>query len=148
MVSYNFSENVRRVLESAQERSAERQHEYIGTEHILIALLHVPDTTSALVVRNLGFDAAAIIRTIDTSVPKGSSKLSAEYMRPYTSRAKKVLELSMEEARDRGHTYVGTEHLLLGLILEERGIAAQMLAQLGVTLDVARAEVLRVLASP
>lgn len=148
MNSLKFDERARSVLESTQVLSADRNHEYIGTEHILLALLQDSDATAALVVRNLGGDAAAIVRTVDMTVPKGSSTLSAEYMRPYTSRAKKVLELSIEEAVRLKHNYAGTEHLLLGLILEERGIAAQTLAQVGVTLDVTRAEVLRLLASP
>lgn len=145
MFGNNFDESVRKVLDSAQHCSAARRHEYIGTEHILLALLNEPNATSSTVLRNLRVDSATTIAAIDAVVPQGKDEKSAEYLRPYTSRAKKALELSMEEARDQRHSYVGTEHLLLGLILEERGIAAQLLAQAGATLAVARAEVRRVI---
>jgi hypothetical protein len=104
-----------------------------------------PEGVAAAVLSNLNVDLEEIQQKIEDSVKKGKAAAAAGPDLPYTSRAKKVLELAMSEARELNHAYVGTEHLLLGLIREEKGIAAQALAHAGVTLESARSDVLRLL---
>ena len=123
-------------------------HEYVGTEHLLLALIHEGEGVANAALLNLGVDPAAVQRRITEIVKRGSSLVPAGRELPYTSRAKRVLELSMMEARDIHHPYVGTEHLLLGLVREEKGIAAQVLTEAGISLQAARTEVLRLLGSP
>lgn len=143
MNGYNFTERLRRVLAMAREESARLQHEYVGTEHLLLALIREGQSVATSVLQQLGVDLRKIARSIEDIQREGSGRAPTDL--PYTSRAKKVLELAMEEARDLAHSYVGCEHLLLGLIREEKGIAAQALAQGGATLAAVRAETLRVL---
>ena len=147
MNGYNFTERVRKVLALAREESLRLRHEYVGTEHILLGLIAEGEGIAIAVMRNLGCDPEAVKNKIEEIVQQGHASQSTEPNLPYTSRAKKVLELSMAEARDLTHNYVGTEHLLLGLIREEKGIAAQVLVYNGVALDPARAETLRLLAT-
>ena len=142
---YNFTERVRKVLAMAREEAARLRHEYVGTEHILLGLLREGEGVAATVLQNLSADLDDIQLKIEQVVKKGRPGQTTGPDLPYTSRAKKVLELSMEEARDLHHAYVGTEHILLGLLREERGIAAQVLVDAGVTLDRARDETLRIL---
>jgi ATP-dependent Clp protease ATP-binding subunit ClpC len=127
MNGYNFTDRVRKVLQMAREEAASLHHEYVGTEHIHKV------------------DPKAVLSAVESVVPPGTTSKVAGPDLPYTSRAKKVLELSMTEARDLGHSYVGSEHLLLGLLREERGIAAQALGDFGVRLEQARAELIRLL---
>src|SRR4029077_11129843 len=115
------------------------------TEHILLGLIREGEGVAAAVLTNLNVDLEEIQQKIEETVKKGKAAPAAGPALPYTSRAKKVLELAMSEARELNHSYVGTEHLLLGLIREEKGIAAQMLDDVGVKLDAAREETLRVL---
>lgn len=146
---YNFTERVRRVLANAREEAALLHHEYVGTEHILLALLGDDVGVATTVFEELGIDRSAIRRKIEETVKRGKAELSdPDRSIPYTSRGKKVLELAMREARELGHSYVGTEHLLLGLLREEKGIAAQVLTNLAVTYDGVRAEVMSVLGEP
>lgn len=147
MSGYNFTERVRRVLAYAREEAAELHHEYVGTEHILLGLVRDGDGVASTTLENLGIDQNALRDTIETIVKRGTAGRTGPDL-PYTSRAKKVLELAMKEARELNHTYVGTEHLLLGLIAEGKGIAAQVLVDAGATLEVTRNEVLRILGSP
>ncbi|MGH7679372.1 MAG: Clp protease N-terminal domain-containing protein, partial [Gemmatimonadaceae bacterium] len=126
------------------EESARLGHEYVGTEHILLALTRQSKSVALTVMTNLSIDIEAVQRRIDETVKRGSVPDDIPE-RPYTSRAKKVLELAMSEARDLNHNRVGTEHLLLGLVREEKGIAAQVLLDAGLTLDAARKEVQSVL---
>ena len=144
MNGYNFTERVRRVLAMAREESARLQNEYVGTEHMLLALIREGESVATFVLQQLGVDLPTIERRLEETVIRGNGG-SAHPDLPYTSRAKKVLELAMAEAKDLAHSYIGCEHLLLGLIREEKGIAAQVLAQAGVTLAAVRAETLRVL---
>ena len=138
----NFTENLRRVLACAKDESVRLHHEYVGTEHMLIGLTRIEECLGVHMLRNLSVDLVTLRRTIDQIVKTGKSRATDGVDLPYTSRSKKVLELSMTEAREQRHQYVGTEHLILGLLREEKGIAAQVLVSLGVTLDAARREML------
>src|SRR6476661_3355914 len=145
MNGYNFTDRVRKVLQMAREEAARLHHEYVGTEHILLGLIREGEGVAAAVLTNLNVDLEEIQQKIEETVKKGKAAAAAGPDLPYTSRAKKVLELAMSEARELNHSYVGTEHLLLGLLREEKGIAAQVLTDAGVNLDAARAETLRLL---
>ncbi|MSR07876.1 MAG: ATP-dependent Clp protease ATP-binding subunit [Gemmatimonadetes bacterium] len=147
MNGYNFTDRVRKVLQMAREEAARLHHEYVGTEHILLGLIREGEGVAAAVLTNLNVDLEEIQQKIEETVKKGKAPAAAGPDLPYTSRAKKVLELAMSEARELNHSYVGTEHLLLGLLREEKGIAAQVLTDAGVNLEQARAETLRLLGS-
>jgi ATP-dependent Clp protease ATP-binding subunit ClpC len=140
---YNFTQNVRRVLALAREHANALRHEYVGTEHLLLGLLE-DDGVAGAVIQRIGADRDRISQLVLTTVQRGRTESNRPDL-PYTSRAKKSLELSMSEARDMGHNYVGCEHLLLGLLVEGKGIAAQALNSVGVTLDGARTETRRAL---
>jgi ATP-dependent Clp protease ATP-binding subunit ClpA len=145
MQGYNFTERVRKVLALAREEAAELSYEYVGTEHLLLAIIREGSSTAYAVMTNFGVNS----RDLRASIIEGlSPREKGEVGRvdlPYSSRAKKTLELAMSEARDLNHNYVGTEHLLLGLIREEKGVAAQALKQVGMSIESARVETLRVL---
>ena len=145
-MNYNFTDRVRKVLAMAREEAIRLQHDYVGTEHILLGLIREGEGVAAAVLTNLSVDLTQIHERVEESVRKGKATIALGEL-PYTSRAKKVLEFAMAEAREFNHSYVGTEHLLLGLLREEKGIAAQVLNSLGVTLEEARAETLKVLGS-
>ena len=145
-MNYNFTDRVRKVLAMAREEAIRLQHDYVGTEHILLGLIREGEGVAAAVLTNLSVDLEQIHERIEESVRKGKATIALGEL-PYTSRAKKVLEYAMAEARELNHSYVGTEHLLLGLLREEKGIAAQVLNSLGVTLEDARAEALKLLGS-
>jgi ATP-dependent Clp protease ATP-binding subunit ClpC len=145
MNGYNFTERVRKVLAMAREEAARLHHEYVGTEHILLGLIREGEGVAAAVLQNLSVDLDDIQQKIEEQVKKGKAQAATGPDLPYTSRAKKVLELAMAEARELNHSYVGTEHLLLGLLREEKGIAAQVLTEAGITLESARSETLRLL---
>jgi ATP-dependent Clp protease ATP-binding subunit ClpC len=145
-MNYNFTDRVRKVLAMAREEAIRLQHDYVGTEHILLGLIREGEGVAAAVLTNLNVDLDQIHERVEESVRKGKATIALGEL-PYTSRAKKVLEFAMAEARDFNHSYVGTEHLLLGLLREEKGIAAQVLNSLGVTLEEARSETLKVLGS-
>jgi ATP-dependent Clp protease ATP-binding subunit ClpC len=144
MPGYNFTERVRKVLAMAREEAARLHHEYVGTEHILLGIIREGEGVAATVVQNLGVELDELQQKLEETVKKGKAAQTTRPDLPYTSRAKKVLELAMSEATGIQHSYVGTEHLLLGLLAEEKGIAAQVLDSFDVTLDKARAEVLRI----
>jgi ATP-dependent Clp protease ATP-binding subunit ClpC len=147
MNGYNFTDRVRKVLQMAREEAARLHHEYVGTEHILLGLIREGEGVAAAVLQNLSVDLDEVQQKIEETVKKGKAAAAAGPDLPYTSRAKKVLELAMTEARELNHSYVGTEHLLLGLLREEKGIAAQVLTDAGVSLEASRAETLRLLGS-
>jgi ATP-dependent Clp protease ATP-binding subunit ClpC len=138
-----FTERAKKVLALAQEEAERSHHSYIGTEHLLIGLLRERDGLAAHVLANLGIDIGAVREVIRTVLGR-SERIIIQQIIP-TSRVKKVIELSFEEARRMGHDYVGTEHMLLGLMLEGEGIGAHVLQDLGVTLDNVRAEIERLL---
>ncbi|HEX6693275.1 MAG TPA: ATP-dependent Clp protease ATP-binding subunit [Longimicrobiales bacterium] len=145
-MNYNFTDRVRKVLAMAREEAIRLQHDYVGTEHILLGLIREGEGVAAAVLMNLNVDLEQIHERIEESVRKGKATIALGEL-PYTSRAKKVLEYAMAEARELNHSYVGTEHLLLGLLREEKGIAAVVLNSLGVSLEDARAETLKLLGS-
>ncbi len=145
-MNYNFTDRVRKVLAMARDEAIRLQHDYVGTEHILLGLIREGEGVAAAVLTNLSADLDQIHERIEESVKPGKATIALGEL-PYTSRAKKVLEFAMAEARELNHSYVGTEHLLLGLLREEKGIAAQVLNSLGISLEEARAETLKVLGS-
>jgi ATP-dependent Clp protease ATP-binding subunit ClpA len=134
-----FTERAKKVLSLAQEEAEKAHHTYIGTEHLLLALLREKDGLAARVLDRLGVDAGRVRETIEAVLGR-NERILIQQIIP-TSRVKKVIEMSFEEARRMGHNYVGTEHLLLGLLIEGEGIAAHVLADLGVTLKAVRSEV-------
>lgn len=133
MNGYGFSDEVRRALGQAREAAASLHHPYVGTEHVLLGLIASPTSVATAILAARHIDPAALRDRIEGTVMRGSARVGPDL--PYTSRAKKVLELAMTQARDLGHDYVGTEHLLIGCIREEKGIAAQVLAVSGLSLD-------------
>jgi ATP-dependent Clp protease ATP-binding subunit ClpC len=145
-MNYNFTDRVRKVLAMAREEAIRLQHDYVGTEHVLLGLIREGEGVAAAVLSNMNVDLDAVHEGVEESVRPGKATIALGEL-PYTSRAKKVLEYAMAEARELNHSYVGTEHLLLGLLREEKGIAAQVLNSLGVTLEEARSETLRILGS-
>jgi hypothetical protein len=140
-----FSERAKRVLTLAQEEAERSRHSYIGTEHLLLGLLRENDGVGAQVLANLGIRIGTVREAIE-SVLGGDERIPIQQIIP-TSRVKKVIELSFEEARRLGHNYVGSEHILLGLVIESEGIAAHVLTDLGATEAAVRAEIERLLAS-
>ena len=147
MNGYNFTERVRKVLAMAREEAARLHHEYVGTEHLLLGLIREGEGVGATILDSLHVDPIALQDMIEGIVKRGRLGETVGPDLPYTSRAKKVLEFAMSEAREANHSYVGTEHLLLGLVREGKGIAAQVLVDSGVTLEKAREEMLSVLGS-
>jgi len=143
-MNYNFTDRVRKVLALAREEAIRLQHDYVGTEHILLGLIREGEGVAAAVLSNLAADLDELHRLVEENVRRGKSASNIPEL-PYTSRAKKVLEYAMAEARDLHHSYVGTEHLLLGLLREEKGLAAKVLGELGITLEEARPETLKLL---
>jgi DNA-binding transcriptional regulator YhcF (GntR family) len=142
--AYNFTEEVRAALSSARLEAARLGHEYVGTEHLLLGLIADEGGIAVSILRELGVEPESIRQRMLDIVKRGKAVVhEGEPNLPYTSRAKKVLELSMEAARDLSDNYVGCEHLLLGLIGETKGIAAQVLADAGATLQATRAVVVR-----
>lgn len=145
--SYNFTERVRSCLALAREESHALNHEYVGTEHILLGVIRGGEGVAMATLNILKIDPEKVRQDLLDTVKRGKPGEMHGPDLPYTSRAKKVLELSMMEARDLNHSYVGTEHVLLGLLREEKGIAAQVLRHNGLDIDKARMEILRFLAS-
>jgi ATP-dependent Clp protease ATP-binding subunit ClpC len=146
MNGYNFTEENRRVLMRAREEAFRLHHDHVGTEHVLISLLREESDTPARVLRSLGAAPADVIAMAESRAKTGNATIGGPDL-PYASRTKKVLELAMKEARQNNRGYVGTEHLLVGLLAEERGIGAQALTDHGVTLARTRAEIVRQISS-
>ena len=142
-----FTERVRKVMYLAREEAGRLQHDYIGTEHLLLGLIREGEGIAANVLTNLGLDLEVISQTVESMVAAPGSTLTLGEI-PFTPKAKRVLELAIEEARQLGHNYVGTEHLLLGLIREGEGVAARVLQELGVDRKKVRDETLRLLGGP
>ena len=139
-----FTERVRKVIYLAREEAARLQHDYIGTEHLLLGVIREGEGIAAAVLNNLGLDLDRIRQEVENMVaPSGGTMTIGEI--PFTPRAKRVLELAVDEARALGHNYVGTEHLLLGLIREGDGVAAKVLLELGVDRKRVREETIKLL---
>ena len=139
-----FTDRVRKVIYYARDEAARLQHDYIGTEHLLLGIVREGEGIAAKVLAKLELDFEQIQQAVENMVKSSGGTLTIGEI-PFTPRAKRVLELAIEEARLLGHNYVGTEHLLLGLIREGEGVAAQVLAELGVDRKRVREEVLKLL---
>jgi len=138
-----FTDRARRVMVLAQEEARMLSHNYVGTEHILLGLLGEAEGVAARALESLGISLAAVRRQVEEIIGQGQQAPSGHI--PFTPRAKKVLELAQREARALGHDYVGTEHILLGLIREGDGVAAQVLVKLGADLNRVRQQVVQLL---
>ena len=136
-----FTDRARRVVVLAQEEARLLNHNYIGTEHILLGLIHEGEGVAAKALESLGISLEAVRSQVEEIIGQGGSSPSGHI--PFTPRAKKVLELSLREALQLGHNYIGTEHILLGLIREGEGVASLVLEPAGLTLDGAREAVVR-----
>ncbi|MFM9116808.1 MAG: ATP-dependent Clp protease ATP-binding subunit [Planctomycetota bacterium] len=139
-----FTDRARKVMQLANQEAQRFNHEYIGTEHILLGLVKEGSGVAANVLKNLEVDLRKIRMEVERLVQSGPEMVTMGRL-PQTPRAKKVVEYSMEEARNLNHNYVGTEHILLGLLREQEGVAAQVLMNLGLKLDEVREEVLNLL---
>ncbi len=138
-----FTDRARRVLVLAQEEARLLNHNFIGTEHILLGLIHEGEGVAAKALESLGISLEAVREKVEETIgPAGSSTTGSP---PFTPRAKKVLELSLREALQLGHNYIGTEHMLLGLVREGEGVAAQVLVNLGADLSRVRQQVIQLL---
>lgn len=142
-----FTDRTRRVLALAREEAIRLQHDYLGTEHVLLGLILEGEGVAAAVLTNLRVRPEEVRERVESHVPRGKTEMGASAL-PYTSRAKRVIEFAMTEARDLNHTHVGTEHLLLGLLREAKGIAAEVLNELGASYKQVRRETLGLLGAP
>jgi ATP-dependent Clp protease ATP-binding subunit ClpA len=141
-----FTDRARRVVVLAQEEARMLNHNYIGTEHILLGLIHEGEGVAAKALESLGISLEAVRQQVEEIIGQGQQAPSGHI--PFTPRAKKVLELSLREALQLGHNYIGTEHILLGLIREGEGVAAQVLVRLGADLDRVRQQVVELVNAP
>jgi len=138
-----FTDRARRTVVLAQEEARLLNHNYIGTEHILLGLVREGEGVAALTLTSMGIRLDAVRGQVEKIIGQGQAAPAGHI--PFTPRAKKVLELSLREALQLGHNYIGTEHILLGLVREGEGVAAQVLQQLGADLDRVRQAVIRLL---
>jgi ATP-dependent Clp protease ATP-binding subunit ClpC len=139
-----FTDRARRVVVLAQEEARMLEHNYIGTEHLLLGLIHEGEGVAAKALRALDVDLDTLRREVEALVGRGQQPMPGQHI-PFTPQAKKVLELALRESVQLGHDYIGTEHLLLGLVREGEGPAAQVLQQRGIELNMVRQEVIRLL---
>src|SRR6478735_11429540 len=144
MMFGRFTERAQKVLALAQEEALRLGHNNIGTEHILLGIVREGEGIAAKALSALGLSTEKIQKEVEALIGRGQELTQTIH---YTPRAKKVIELSMDEARKLGHSYVGTEHILLGLIREGEGVAARVLNNLGISLNKARQQVLQLLGS-
>ena len=138
-----FTDRARRVVVLAQEEARMLSHDYIGTEHILLGLIHEGEGVAATALESLGISLETVRQQVEEVIGRGREAPSGHI--PFTPRAKKVLELSLREALQLGHNYIGTEHILLGLIREGDGVAAQVLVRLGADLNRVRQQVIELI---
>ena len=138
-----FTDRARRVIVLAQDEARMLNHNYIGTEHLLLGLIHEGEGVAAKALESLGISLEAVREQVEEIIGQGQQAPTGHI--PFTPRAKKVLELSMREALQLNHPYIGTEHILLGLIREGEGVAAQVLIKLGADLNRVRNQVLQLL---
>jgi ATP-dependent Clp protease ATP-binding subunit ClpC len=138
-----FTERARQVIVLAQEEARMLNHNHIGTEHLLLGLIHEGQGVAARALESLGISLEDVRQNVEEIIGRGQETPSGHI--PFTPRAKKVLELSLRESQHLGHDYIGTEHILLGLIREGEGVAAQVLVKLGADLNRVRQQVIQVL---
>ncbi|HIT74621.1 MAG TPA: NDP-hexose 4-ketoreductase, partial [Candidatus Avipropionibacterium avicola] len=138
-----FTDRARRVVVLAQEEARLLNHNYIGTEHILLGLIHEGEGVAAKALESMGISLEAVREKVEEIIGQGQQSPQGHI--PFTPRAKRVLELSLREALQLNHSYIGTEHILLGLIREGEGVAAQVLVKLGADLNRVRNQVLQLL---
>lgn len=138
-----FTERARKVLTLAQQEAVDLKHNYIGTEHLLLGLVREGEGVAAVVLTNLGVELSKVRNEVEAIIGRGKKDVGSTI--GLTPRAKKAIELAVEEARYLGHHYIGTEHMLLGLVREGEGIAAKVLTDLGLELLKVRVETLRIL---
>jgi len=141
-----FTNRARRVVVLAQEEARMLNHNYIGTEHLLLGLIHEGQGVAAQALESMGISLEAVRERVEQVIGKGVEAPSEHI--PFTPRAKKVMELSLREALQLSHNYIGTEHLLLGLIREGEGVAADVLVRLGADLSRVRQQVIQLLGRP
>ena len=139
-----FTDRARRVVVQSQDEARTLHHDHVGPEHVLLGLVHEGSGLAAKALESLGIGLETVRQRLEAAVGGGDQAPSAEPI-PFSSQAKDLLTLSLRESRDLGHSYIGTEHILLGLIRQGDGAAAGVLADLGADLNRARAEVLRLL---
>ncbi len=138
-----FTDRARRVVVLAQEEARMLNHGYIGTEHLLLGLIHEGEGVAAKALEAMGFSLDAVRQQVEAIIGRGPEPASGHI--PFTPRAKRVLELSLRESGQLGHNYIGTEHILLGLLREGEGVAAQVLVKLGADLNRVRQQVIQLL---
>jgi ATP-dependent Clp protease ATP-binding subunit ClpA len=138
-----FTDRARRVVVLAQEEARLLNHNYIGTEHLLLGLIHEQQGVAAKALESLGVSLEAVRAQVEEIIGQGQRAPTGHI--PFTPRAKKVLELSLRESKQLGHNYIGTEHILLGLVREGEGVAAQVLVKLGADLSRVRQQVVQLL---
>jgi ATP-dependent Clp protease ATP-binding subunit ClpC len=138
-----FTDRARRVVVLAQEEAVGLNHDYVGTEHLLLGLVHEGEGVAAAALESLGIQLEAVRAQVEEIIGQGQRPPTGHI--PFTPRAKKVLELSLREATQLGHNYIGTEHILLGLIREGEGVAAQVLVKVGADLSRVRQQVIQLL---
>ena len=138
-----FTDRARRVVVLAQEEARMLEHGYIGTEHLLLGLIHEGDGVAAKALEAMGINLGAVRQQVETIIGRGQHPPAGHI--PFTPRAKRVLELSWRESDQMGHRYIGTEHILLGLVREGDGVAAQVLVKLGADLSPVRQQVVQLL---
>lgn len=146
MKDNRFTERTKRVLFIAREESRRLQHDYIGTEHILLAILREGEGVAVAVLLSLGLSTEQIRRKVEELMPKGGETILMGEL-PFNLSARRAMELAVEEARNLQHNYVGTEHLLLGLMDDQEGIASRALMSLGLSMEMIRSEIMRLLSS-
>ena len=139
-----FTDRARRVVVQSQAEARTLHHDHVGPEHVLLGLVHEGSGLAAKALESLGIGLETVRERLEAAVGGGDQAPSGEPI-PFSSQAKDLLTLSLRESRDLGHSYIGTEHILLGLIRQGEGAAAGVLADLGADLNRARAEVLRLL---
>jgi ATP-dependent Clp protease ATP-binding subunit ClpC len=141
-----FTERARHVVVLAQDEARRLRHNYIGTEHLLLGLLREEEGIAARVLESLGIALEDVQALVSRIVGRGDEATTGQI--PFTPRAKKVLELSLREARSLGHNYIGTEHILLGVVRENEGVAARILLDFDADAEKVRTEVIRMLSGP
>ncbi len=142
-----FTERAKKVLYLAREEAIRLLHNYIGTEHLLLGLSRIGEGVAAMVLTNLGLDLSELRQAVEEAVPPGRGPISVGEI-PLNASARRAMNYAFEESKRLGHNYIGTEHILLGILREKKGIAAQILMNLGIELEMVREEALRLLGKP